>query len=56
MPIKSAKQFRLMVAAMHKKMKGGPSKKVAKEMLEHTSHEMKSMYASAPRPKSKKRK
>lgn len=49
MPIKSAKQFRLMEAAAHSK-KGslsGPSKKVADEMLKKTSHKMKSKFAKS---------
>lgn len=49
MPVKSAKQFRFMEMMAHskKKMKkgAGPSKKVAEEMLEKTSHKMKSKFA-----------
>ena len=46
MPVKSAKQFRLMEAAAHGGLKGkGPSKKVAKEFLSATPHETKSRFA-----------
>lgn len=45
-PIKSSKQFRLMMAAKHGKIKGmGPSEEVAKEMLEKTPDEKKSKFA-----------
>lgn len=44
MPIKSAKQFKLMEAASHGS-KYGPSKAVAKEMLDKTSHSAKSGFA-----------
>lgn len=46
MPVKSAKQFRLMQAAAHGSVgKGGPSAKVAKEFLSKTSHKTKSIFA-----------
>lgn len=46
MPVKSAKQFRLMQAAAHGKLKGsGPSEEVAKEFLSKTSHKKKSLFA-----------
>lgn len=45
MPIKSAKQFRLMQAAAHGKIDSGPSPKVAKEFLAKTSHKAKSKFA-----------
>jgi hypothetical protein len=47
MPIKSAAQFRLMEGALHGdiKGKGKPSKYVAGEMLEKTSHKSKSNFA-----------
>lgn len=49
MPIKSAKQFRLMEAAAHGGLnKGiGPSPEVAKKFLKETSHKKKSMFASS---------
>jgi hypothetical protein len=47
MPVKSAKQFRMMEAIANKggNSKFGPSKKVADEMLKKTSHSMKSKFA-----------
>jgi hypothetical protein len=46
MPIKSAKQFRLMEAAKHGNLtSAGPSKKVAEEFLAKTSHKAKSKFA-----------
>jgi hypothetical protein len=46
MPIKSAKQFRLMQAAAHGGAgKGGPSPAVAKEFLSKTPHKEKSIFA-----------
>jgi hypothetical protein len=46
MPVKSAKQFRLMQAAAHGSLKGpGPSPAVAKEFLSKTSHKKKSIFA-----------
>ena len=47
MPIKSSAQFRMMEAAVHGGLKGnkGPSKGVAEEMLEKTSHKSKSNFA-----------
>jgi hypothetical protein len=45
MPVKSGKQFRLMEAAAHGKVPGGPSPKVAKEFLSKTSHKQKSIFA-----------
>lgn len=52
MPIKSAKQFRMMEGAAS----GGdygPSKDVAKEMLGKTSHEAKSKFAKSGSKKKK---
>ena len=46
MPVKSAKQFRLMEAAAHG-ADYGPSPKVAKEMLAKTPHKKKSMMAKS---------
>jgi hypothetical protein len=44
MPVKSGKQFRLMQAAAHGKVKGlDPS--VAKEFLDKTPHKKKSAFA-----------
>lgn len=47
MPVKSAKQFRLMQAAAHGKLKSatGPSEAVAKEFLKETPHKKKSVFA-----------
>lgn len=46
MPIKSAKQFRLMEAAAHGNLKSaGPSKEVAEEFLRKTSKKKKSLFA-----------
>ena len=46
MPVKSAKQFRLMEAAKHGDLKGpGPSVKVADDFLAATSHKDKSSFA-----------
>lgn len=36
MPAKTGKQYRLMAAACHGDVKGGPSKKVACEMVHKT--------------------
>lgn len=49
MPVKSAKQFRLMEAAAHGNLKGagGPSPAVAKEFLSATPHKTKSNFAKA---------
>jgi hypothetical protein len=47
MPIKSAKQYRLMAGIAHgmKDRKGiGPSKKVAREMVEKTPSKMRSRF------------
>lgn len=49
MPIKSAKQFRLMQAAKMGGV-GGVDPSVATEMLGKTSHADKSAFASADRP------
>jgi len=50
MPVKSAKQFRLMEAAAHGNLRGaGPSPKVAQEFLNKTSHKKKSSFAKAKR-------
>lgn len=48
MPIKSKAQQRLMYAAAAGKVKDGPSKKVAKEMIEATP---KKAYAKLPEKK-----
>jgi len=46
MPVKSAKQFRLMQAAKHGSLKaGGPSKEVAEKFLRKTSEKQKSKFA-----------
>lgn len=46
MPVKSAKQFRLMQAAAHGNLRGvGPSPEVAKEFLAKTPHKTKSLFA-----------
>jgi hypothetical protein len=46
MPVKSAKQFRLMEAAAHGGLRGaGPSKAVAEEFLKKTPKKKKSMFA-----------
>jgi hypothetical protein len=47
MPVKSAKQFRMMEAAAHGGLKGmaGPSAKVAKEFLDKTPEGTKSTFA-----------
>jgi len=47
MPVKSAKQFRMMEGIAHgSKMKSaGPSPAVADEMLKKTPHKMKSLFA-----------
>lgn len=37
MPAKSKKQLKFMYAAKEGKIKGGPSKKVAEEMIDKTS-------------------
>ena len=51
MPIKSAKQYRLMRAAASGGLKGeGPSPEVAKEFLAETGHEKRSKLARAKRP------
>lgn len=48
MPVKSAKQFRLMQVAAHGKLKSmGPSPEVAKEFLAKTSHSKKSQFAQS---------
>ena len=50
MPIKSARQFRLMQAAAHGKLRSiGPSKEVAREFLSKTSHRKKSKFARSPK-------
>ncbi len=56
MPVKSAKQFRLMEAAAHNNLKGagGPSPTVAKEFLDKTPHKTKSNFAKALFGKKKK--
>lgn len=46
MPIKSAKQFRLMEGAAHG-APYGPDKKVAEEMIKKTPHKTKSMFAKS---------
>lgn len=44
--IKSARQFRLMQAAAHGKLRGpGPSPEVARKLLAETSHKKKSQFA-----------
>ena len=47
MPVKSAKQFRFMEAAAHGGLSNmaGPSKAVASEFLDKTSHATKSSFA-----------
>ena len=57
MPVKSAKQFRLMEAAAHGGLKGpGPSKKVADEFLNATPEKKKSSFAHDLLGKRKKKK
>lgn len=57
MPVKSAKQFRLMEAAAHGGLKGpGPSKKVANEFLNATPEKKKSSFAHDLFGKRKKKK
>jgi hypothetical protein len=51
MPVKSAKQFRLMEAAANGSAIGGPSEAVAKEMLAKTPHSVKSSFAKKKRGK-----
>lgn len=48
MPVKSAKQFRMMQAAAHG-ASYGPSKEVAKEFLSKTSEKKKKMFAKKSR-------
>lgn len=56
MPVKSAKQFRLMEAAAHGGLRGsGPSKTVAEEFLAKTPHKTKSRFAELGRKIAKKR-
>lgn len=57
MPVKSAKQFRFMEAAVHGGLKGtgGPSPEVAKEFLNKTPHKTKSNFAKALFGKTKKK-
>jgi hypothetical protein len=45
MPVKSAKQFRLMQAAAHGKSSIGPSPKVAREFLAKSPKKEKSIFA-----------
>lgn len=52
--IKSARQFRFMEAAAHGGLKKsiGPSPEVARKMLSHESHEVKSRFAKKKKRKS----
>lgn len=53
MPVKSAKQFRLMEAAAHGGLKSaaGPSPAVAKEFIKKTSKDNRSKFAQALKKK-----
>lgn len=55
MPAKSSKQYGLMQAAMHGKLRGlgGPSKAVAREFVEKTPEDKRKKFARALRRKRK---
>jgi len=54
MPIKSAKQYRLMRAAADGSVKDGPSKEVAREFLSETGHKKRSEFARVKRSSSRR--
>jgi hypothetical protein len=57
MPAKSAKQYGLMQAAAHGNLRGiGPSPSVAKEFIDKIPAKKRSMFSSALRKNTKKKK